>query len=1143
MRNVFEDPTGRRRRRVYGFLGVSAFALSVVATIFALSLAFIPLLAPAPAPVHNSLPEAVVLHQRQARERAALTAGRRVPASHRGRHAAPDPAAPLAVAFYVPWEDAGLESFRARAHQLDVIVPAWLRLADDGVSLDERDFDLASNPRNAALIEAARRSGVAIVPLISNAREGVFNPASVSLLLASPERRQRLIRNLLDWVRGHGFQGINLDFELVPAREWPALGQFVQQLAADFRNQGLTVTADLEASLPAHHASAVVNACDWVVLMLYDEHSEDGEAGPIASLDWASDVWERWTDAFPASRIVMGIGSFGYDWPSRGGPAQSLSFDEVMSAASENRDSESPAEVIRVDPSSRNPFFSYEDENGAPHAVWFLDAMTAFNQWRLTQASGARGLALWVLGEEDPAIWSFLGRSSLGRAPDPAPLGEISFPYQVNFRGAGEILRVVQRPRKGERTFTTSPAGDILSWTYRSYAFPFLIEKSGFRPRQLVLTFDDGPDPEFTPRIIEVLQRLRAPAVFFVLGEAAVRYPRLLNRMAAAGFEIGSHSYSHPDLGEIAESHALLELNATQRALEAILGRSTRLFRPPYNADSQPETAAQVRPVELADRLHYVTVGENIDPTDWNPRIENPDGSFRPKTGHDIALSVIHDIETRAGSGEEGNVILLHDAGGDRTATVAALEEMIPELRRRGYEFVSLSQLLGKPRDELMPPIRSADLGLVGIDRIVFGAAGLFEAALSAFFYAAIFIGAARAVFLAVMAWFNRHPRAFTPPSSPLPAGVLIAAYNEEKVISATLRSVLASRYPLQEIIVIDDGSTDGTAAEVEREFGDHPLVRLIRKPNGGKASALNAGLRAAKSDILVCLDADTVLHPDAAGLLVRHFDRPNVAAVAGNVRVGNAGSVFTVWQSIEYTTSQNLDRRAQERLDCITVVPGAIGAWRRDAVLAAGGYHSDTLAEDTDLTWRLRLAGHRIENEPLALSFTEAPDSASAFFRQRFRWAYGTLQCLWKHRAAFGRHGWFGRFAIPQLWLSQVVFQVLAPIVDLVVLLSLLTSLWVAFHQSGSIELDRLATVRADLARILAAYGLFYLLEFASAWLAYSLERRPKRELWYLFLQRVVYRQIMYAVIWKALWQAFGGGAARWNKLRRLGTVRPASD
>lgn len=1138
MRAVFEDPSGRRRRRLAGVLGLAALGASVLTTIFGTSLALTPLVAPRRSPVRNTASETVVLNQRHAHQRTAL-------ASHRRSRRAPPRAkaaagqAPLAMAFYAPWEDSGLDSFRAHAAHLDILIPAWLRLSEDGASIDDRDYDPASNPRNTALVEAARHAGVAILPLISNAREGVFNPAAVHALVNSREKSEAFAANLAAWIKQRGFQGVNLDFELVPPHDWPALARTIDRVAAIFHEQGLSVTADLEASLPTSLAAPVVQACDWVVLMVYDEHSEDGDAGPIASIDWSNKVWNRWAAAFPGSKLVLGVGSFGYDWPGGRSPAASLSFDDVMSLASENREGESPESVIRIDPESRNPYYVYQDEKEVRHTVWFLDAITAFNQWHWARQSGARGLALWVAGNEDPAVWSILNRATLGGPPDPAPLGEISFPYQIDFRGAGEVLRVVQRPSQGKRTLVTGPDGGIMSWSYQSYAFPFLIEKSGFQRRKLVLTFDDGPDPEFTPQIIEELQRLQAPAAFFVLGEQAVRYPRLIARLAAAGFEIGNHSYTHPDLGAVGEQHGLLEVNATQRAIEAILGRSTLLFRPPYNADSQPETAAQVRPVELAGRLNYITVGENIDPTDWNLKIQDPDGTLRRRTGADIAQSVIRDVESRAGTGEEGNVILLHDAGGDRSATVEALGLMIPELRRRGYQFVSLAELLGRRRDELMPLVRRSDFGLVGVDKLVFYAASWTESALKFCFFAAILIGIGRAVLVAVLAWINRRPREFAPMTAPLTAGVLIAAWNEEKVIASTVRSVLGSRYPLQEVIVIDDGSTDETARVVEFEFGGDPRVRVIRKPNGGKASALNAGYAAAGSDVLICVDADTVLHPDAIGLLLRHFDDPNVAAVAGNVRVGNTGTVLTRWQSLEYTTSQNLDRRAYEGLNCITVVPGAIGAWRREDVLAAGGYDVDTLAEDMDLTWRLLLAGRRIENEVNALSFTEAPETAGPFFRQRFRWAYGTLQCLWKHRSAFGRAGWFGRFAMPQLWLFQVVFQVLAPLIDLTVAASLLTAAWVLFSMGGSIEVDRLAAVRGGLITVMGSFGLFYVVELATAWLAYTLERRPKFDLWFLFLQRLVYRQIMYAVVWRALWRAAGGGSARWGKLGRLGTVR----
>jgi cellulose synthase/poly-beta-1,6-N-acetylglucosamine synthase-like glycosyltransferase len=368
---------------------------------------------------------------------------------------------------------------------------------------------------------------------------------------------------------------------------------------------------------------------------------------------------------------------------------------------------------------------------------------------------------------------------------------------------------------------------------------------------------------------------------------------------------------------------------------------------------------------------------------------------------------------------------------------------------------------------------------------------------------------------------------------------VLIAAFNEAPVIARTIRAVLASREPPLEVIVVDDGSSDGTAEAVTQAFADEPRVRLLQQRNAGKATALNRAIGAARGELLVCLDADTLFTPETLGRLRVHFADPKVGAVAGNVKVGNRINVWTRWQALEYITSQNLDRRAYALLDAITVVPGAVGAWRRSAVAAVGGFQTDTLAEDMDLTWRLRRGGWTVTNETGAHGFTEAPDSLVTLYRQRFRWSFGTLQCLWKHRAALGRVGWFGRLALPTLWVFQIAFPILSPIIDLQVLVTL-----AGFVQSWltrallTQDWQPLPNAVESLSTVAFLYTFFFLLELFGAVIAIALERERKRLLWWLFWQRFVYRQVMYAVVWRAVRTAITGRYAEWGKLERKNTA-----
>ncbi|HWA81959.1 MAG TPA: glycosyltransferase, partial [Fimbriimonadaceae bacterium] len=691
-------------------------------------------------------------------------------------------------------------------------------------------------------------------------------------------------------------------------------------------------------------------------------------------------------------------------------------------------------------------------------------------------------------------------------------------------------------PKTAERDIQMDKTSGLVDdETYQGYPSSYYIQKAGYAGlKTLSLTFDDGPDPTYTPKILDVLKEFKVPGTFFVIGQNAGAYPDLVRRTFEEGHEIGSHTFTHPNLDETTDKRTEYELNATQRIIQGITGRTTALFRPPYNADSEPTKPEDVRPIILASHLGYITVGESLDPQDWR-LTENMDGTGARRTPDEIVQAVLYQISKP----DHGNTILLHDGGGDRTTTVAALRKLIPLLQSKGYRFVPVSALLGTSRDTVMPPLSDKDRVLVGLDKFAFGAMFTFEWFLRLAFLTAIGLGLARVLLNVPLAIVHERRKFVADPGYKPSVSVLIAAYNEEAVIGRTISSILASEYPVAEVIVVDDGSKDATFLEVVTQFAGESRVVALKQENGGKASALNRALSQARGEILVCIDADTQLMPEAIGYLVRRFKDRKIGAVAGNVKVGNRLNLWTWWQSIEYITSQNLDRRAYATLGAISVCPGAIGAWRKTAVVEAGGYMSDTLAEDMDLTWRLQRAGWTIETESAAFAYTEAPDTFKGFFAQRFRWAYGTLQCLWKHRRAMGRHGWFGWLTLPSLWLFQILFQVLAPLVDvqLVYTTILATLAWVsssAYTKDWRPAADVMQTLQA----VAFLYGLFFTVELVSGFIAYRMDREKTGTLWWLFFQRLVYRQIMYVVIYKSIVTAIRGRRQGWGKLERKATV-----
>ncbi|HTG88531.1 MAG TPA: glycosyltransferase, partial [Pyrinomonadaceae bacterium] len=350
----------------------------------------------------------------------------------------------------------------------------------------------------------------------------------------------------------------------------------------------------------------------------------------------------------------------------------------------------------------------------------------------------------------------------------------------------------------------------------------------------------------------------------------------------------------------------------------------------------------------------------------------------------------------------------------------------------------------------------------------------------------------------------------------------------------STIRSLLTSDYSNYEIIVVDDGSTDDTSKIVRDRFGAEGRVQLLTVVNGGKAAALNAGLRLARGEVIVALDADTIFTPETVGALARRFVDKQVGAVAGNAKVGNRINLVTRWQALEYITSQNLDRRAFASLNCITVVPGAVGAWRKDLLLQVGEFESDTLAEDQDLTLRIRRLGYKIGYEETAIAWTEAPHNLRTLAKQRFRWSYGTLQCMWKHRDALfrPRYGTLGFVAMPNVWIFQILFPLISPVMDLMLLYTL-----------GVCALDYwqqpVGYSSTNLQQVLFYYALFLAIDWASGFFAFLLERRERWSLlWWLFLQRFCYRQVMYYVMIKSVMMAIRGPVVGWGKLERKATA-----
>ncbi|HVY34867.1 MAG TPA: polysaccharide deacetylase family protein, partial [Caulobacteraceae bacterium] len=757
----------------------------------------------------------------------------------------------------------------------------------------------------------------------------------------------------VDLAGKRGFAGYVMDLEELSPQAVKAYPGFLAQIRAALRPLGreLWVTAPVDEDQP-WPLKTLQDNCDALVLMAFDEHYQTSEPGPPASQSWfQAHVSEELRHLDP-DRTIVALGNYGYDWPKDKGAktfdaADPLTFSEAMVRANDS------GVEIDFDSDALNSHYAYTDEDdGAAHEVWFLDAASLFNQIKVIDPWRPRGYGLWRLGAEDPGVWSLFGRG-YGRA-DTSALAELPGGTEPDFDGTGEVLKVTATPKDGKRSLVMDKAtGLITDENYDVIPTGYVIERYGAHPGKVALTFDDGPDPRWTPKILDILKQKQANATFFVIGQNMANWPGLVQREVREGNVVGNHSFTHPNIGAITTPQVDLELNATQRLFEVVTGKSMRLFRPPYFGDAEPSTPPEITPLLKAQALGYLIVGLRIDPDDWK----------KPDPAHIINATLARLADTNPDTG--GQVVLLHDSGGDRSRTVAALPMLIDQLRAHGYQLVTIADLAGIPPGMAMPPTQR-DIVELTLDRIGFGFVHGVDVCIYTLLVTAIALGLARLAFLSSLALWHRFtsgppPPMIDPATGPL-VSVLIPCFNEEKVIAASAARILQSDWTNLEVLVLDDGSSDNTALEVERAFGTDPRVRLMRFTNSGKAHTLNKGLAVAKGEIIVALDADTLFPPTTIGRLVRWFQDPQIGAVAGNALVGNRLNTVTRWQALEYVTAQNLERRALDALGAVTVVPGAVGAWRRSALEALGGYPPDTLAEDQDLTIAVQRAGWKVD-------------------------------------------------------------------------------------------------------------------------------------------------------------------------------------
>ncbi|HEY4899275.1 MAG TPA: glycosyltransferase [Terriglobales bacterium] len=1054
-------------------------------------------------------------------------------------------------AFYVQWDAASFASLKEYFPQIDLLFPEWLHaLTADGrlQSVTETNvlFDLMDDKGKPRPVDdkvmpflKSEKARMDVLPLVNNFDpiSNQWQPDVTAKFLADPAARQRFRNELMTFLATDQYRGITLDIEAFPETSRGDYKTLVQELYSDLQAKGLKLYIAVPVNDKQFDYSAVAQSADGIILMNYDQHYPGGTPGAVAGQDWFVKNLEDALTVIPREKIIAAIGNYGYDWAKKPGqkkgtPPEAVHNVSVQDAWLEAEEAETDVEF---DDDEMNPHIAYLDDNNIRHDVWFLDGVTALNQMRAAQSLGIDTFALWRLGSEDRSLWAVWDKP--GEAGATFKLNVVPPGQDVDIEGQGEILHIQTEPSSGERQITVDPATNLVAdEIFKTMPKPYTVDMYGSSPKKIAITFDDGPDPQWTPKILDVLKEKGVKATFFLIGVEAEDNPTLTKRIYAEGHEIGNHTFTHPDISNISNRHFEVELNLTERFFEGKLGVKPVLFRPPYSIDQEPDTADQVRPLELSQQLGYITVGDKVDPNDWrdNPR--------RP--ADEIVADVFKNLPPCApGNLTCGNIILLHDGGGNRSETLKALPQIIDGLRQRGYDIVPVSSLLDKTRADVMPPISANERWASWIDGLNFSLFSLISSFVIFVFFVGDVLMSARLVLVGTLACSDRFRRrnAIVDPNYRPNVAVLIPAYNEEKVIERTVRAVLESDYPNLRAIVIDDGSKDRTA-EVTREAFQKEIadgrVTVLTKPNSGKADALNFALEHVTEELFVGIDADTIIAPDAISRLVPHFRDSRVAAMAGNAKVGNRVNLWTRWQALEYITSQNFERRALNTLNAVSVVPGAIGAWRTADVRAAGGYHHDTVAEDADLTMALLQAGYRVNYEDRALAYTEAPTTANGLMRQRFRWSFGIMQAVYKHRAAVKQKGALGWVALPNMVIFQILLPLVSPFIDIMFVVGAI-SYFVnkSFHPESANP--------ADFHRLVVYFALFMVIDFITSMIAFALERQQpgrKRDfllLGHVWLQRFAYRQLFSIVLFKTIKRAFEGGSFAWDKLERTATVR----
>src|SRR5579884_1310205 len=529
-RQIFYDPSGRRRKRFT--LAVLLFVLLnllTLATLFA-TIRVVPAQAPLPVALEHGVPQRPpklsLLARTTRRFNRAISVllgsqppSARVVGARKATAAATAMSKPLYVGFYGAWDESATASLHEHISQLDWLAPVWLT-----VTGPNHQFNVLPDRNGRAILNTAARRPL-ILPVIQNFANGQVDATGIESLLADPRLRRHLLDQLEAFLVTNHASGAVFDFENLDRRGQFNYLQLLREARVRFVAHNWLVTVAVPVGEP-WNLRAFASVSDKLFVMAYDEHSNDGPPGPIASQQWWASSVATALRQIPRDKAIVTIGNYAYDWHDGTGDPE-----DVEEAWVDAGDSDAPPQFDRT---AANSTFAYQDENGDQHTVWLLDAASAFNELTLLDKIGIRDVAVWKLGSEDPDFWSIFGRNvQLPRST--SGLVHLAEGTNVDIEEPGEILRITALPTPGERRFTIGRNGLLSNVDFIRVPRPYTITRTGYRPGLVALTFDDGPDPRWTPKVLDILKAKQVPATFFVVGENALTERGLLDRMIREG--------------------------------------------------------------------------------------------------------------------------------------------------------------------------------------------------------------------------------------------------------------------------------------------------------------------------------------------------------------------------------------------------------------------------------------------------------------------------------------------------------------------------------------------------------------------------------------------------------------------------------